>query len=459
MTTPTPHRPVAHRPADPRPADSQPAVPRSSDLPPTALRPADQVVPGSDGAPDGPTSPEQLLAALERTTDQIVGREDLLTRLREGRPLRIKFGVDLTAPDLHLGHAVNLWMMRALQDHGHTVIFLLGDTTSRIGDPTGRNTTRPVLTEQQIRENAESFLGQVTRVLRTEPGLLQIRRNSEWFDEMGVAGLLAELSLVTHGHLVSRDMFRSRITAGTEIAMHELIYPVLQGFDSVALASDLTIVGTDQLFNEAMGRELQVKHGQVPQTIITSTVTPGLDGGPKQSKSLDNYVGLCAAPEEKLGRLMTLQDELVGQWALVYSDLPLEQVEELGRRARLGGVTARDAKLDLAEAIVARYDGASAAQRSRGEFLRVFSARQQPREMVPLALRSPTMTALDLVTTARPELSRSEARRLLAGGGVELEGRRLPDPEELLTLSPSQVLRAGRRRWFRLEVADPPAPG
>ena len=245
--------------------------------------------------PTAPLStPESLLAQLERTTDQIIGRADLLTRLCEGRPLRIKFGVDLTAPDLHLGHAVNLWMMRTLQDHGHTVIFLLGDTTSRIGDPTGRSAARPVLTEQQIRDNATSFLDQVSRVLRTDPELLEIRRNSEWFDEMGVAGLLAELSLVTHAHLISRDMFRSRIAAGTEIAMHELIYPVLQGFDSVALESDLTIVGTDQLFNEAMGRELQVKHGQTPQTIITSTVTPGLDGGPKQSKSLNNYVGLCA---------------------------------------------------------------------------------------------------------------------------------------------------------------------
>lgn len=401
------------------------------------------------------SSPEELLTELDRTTDQIIGREDLLRRLREGRPLRIKFGVDLTAADLHLGHAVNLWMMRTLQDHGHTVIFLLGDTTSRIGDPTGRSATRPVLTEQQIRENAASFLDQVTRVLRTEPELLQIRRNSEWFDEMGVAGLLSELSLVTHAHLISRDMFRSRIAAGTEIAMHELIYPVLQGFDSVALNSDLTIVGTDQLFKESMGRELQVKHGQVPQTIITSAVTPGLDGGPKQSKSLNNYVGLCAAPEEKFGRLMTLQDELVGLWARVYSDLPLERTEELGRRALSGGAAARDAKLDLAEAVVARHDGSPAASRSREEFLRVFSARQQPRDMALLALSSKTTTALELVTAARPELSRSEARRLLTGGAVELGGRRLTAPEEVLDVADPQVLRVGRRRWFRIAGARP----
>lgn len=401
-------------------------------------------------APSG--VPGQLLAALERTTDQIIGRQDLLDRLGEGRRLRIKFGVDLTAPDLHLGHAVNLWMMRTLQDHGHTVIFLLGDTTSRIGDPTGRSTSRPVLTAQQIHDHAESFLGQVTRVLRSEPELLEIRRNSEWFDEMGVPGMLQELSLVTHAHLLSRDMFRARLAAGTEIAMHELLYPVLQGFDSVALDSDLTIVGTDQLFNESMGRELQVKHGQRPQTVITSTVTPGLDGGAKQSKSLGNYVGLCAAPEEKFGRLMTLRDELVGTWARVYTDLPPEQAEELGRRARIGGAAARDAKLDLAEAVVARNDGAEAARRSREEFLRVFSAGERPTEMAALPLAPGEVTALDLVVAARPDLSRSAARRLLAGGAIALDDARLEDPEQLLPLVGSEVLRAGRRRWFRVET-------
>ena len=434
---------------------TRPIAPPSA-APPTASPDAVSPEPAPPSA-TGPTpppggSPEQILAALERTTDQILGRQDLLDRLREGRRLRIKFGVDLTAPDLHLGHAVNLWMMRTLQDHGHTVVFLLGDTTSRIGDPTGRSTTRPVLTEQQIHDNAESFLAQVTRVLRSEPELLEIRRNSEWFDEMGVPGMLRELSLITHAQLISRDMFRARLASGTEIAMHELLYPVLQGFDSVALDSDLTIVGTDQLFNESMGRELQVKHGQRPQTVITSTVTPGLDGGPKQSKSLGNYVGLRVSAEEKFGRLMTLRDELVGIWARVYTDLPLEQAEDLGRLAGAGGAAARDAKLDLAEAVVARNDGAPAARRSREEFLRVFSASERPKEMVPLALEPGEFTALDLVIAARPDLSRSAARRLLTGGAVTLDDARLEDPEQVVALRGGEVLRAGRRRWFRVEV-------
>lgn len=256
-------------------------------------------------------TPDQVLAHLSRTTDQVFGRDDLLSRLASGRPLRIKFGVDCTAPDLHLGHAVNLWMMRYLQDLGHTVVFLLGDTTTRIGDPTGRSTTRPVLTQAEIDRNAQAFLEQVTIVLRSDPEVLEVRRNSEWYDAMAVTDLISELSLVTHSQLMSRDMFQTRLRNNREIAMHELIYPVLQGFDSVALESDLTIVGSDQLFNETMGREMQAKHGQLPQTVITSTITPGLDGGPKQSKSLNNYVGLAQSADDKFGRLMTLNDDLI----------------------------------------------------------------------------------------------------------------------------------------------------
>lgn len=398
--------------------------------------------------------PTEILHRLERTTDQIVGREDLVERLGERRPLRIKFGVDLTAPDLHLGHAVNLWMMRALQDLGHTVIFLLGDTTSRIGDPTGRSATRPVLGEQQIQDNATAFLEQVTLVLRDDPEVLQIRRNSEWFADLGVPGLLHELSHLTHARLVSRDMFRARIAAGAEIGMHELLYPVLQGFDSVALESDLTIVGSDQLFNESIGRDLQVRHGQRPQTIITSTVTPGLDGGPKQSKSQGNYVALSASADEKFGKLMTLQDDLVETWARVYTELPDHRIAALGAAAERGGAAARDAKLDLAEAVVRRHDGADAAHRSRQEFLRVFSTGATPSELAPLWLPTATMTALDLVLAARPELTRSAARRLLHDGGIDWDGTRLTDPRASIEVRPGGVLRAGRRRWFRIEVAE-----
>ncbi|PVE90991.1 tyrosine--tRNA ligase [Microbacterium sp. TPD7012] len=399
------------------------------------------------------TTPDQVLDHLSRTTEQIFGRDDLHDRLSSGKPLRVKFGVDCTAPDLHLGHAVNLWMMRYLQDLGHVVVFLLGDTTTRVGDPTGRSSTRPVLTAEQIERNAQAFLDQVSLVLRNEPDVLEIRRNSEWFDAMPITDLLGELSLVTHSQLMGRDMFQKRVEERREIAMHELIYPLLQGFDSVALQSDLTIVGSDQLFNENMGRELQAKHGQRPQTVITSTITPGLDGGPKQSKSLGNYVGLAQAADDKFGRLMTLNDDLIGVWAKVYTELPIAAVDELARRAGLGGIDARDAKLDLAEAIVARHHGASQAARVRRDFLEVFSERAVPDGMPRLEVPSHA-TVLQLVTAARPELTRSEARRLIADGGVRVNGVKRLDGDDAASPGEQDVLQAGRRRWFRIHVHD-----
>lgn len=395
--------------------------------------------------------PDQVLARLSRTTDQLLGREELLDRLRSGRPLRIKFGVDCTAPDLHLGHAVNLWMLRQLQDLGHVIIFLIGDTTTRIGDPTGRTATRPTLTADQIERNAQAFLRQATMVLRDDPERLQVRRNSEWYDTMTITDLLAELSLLTYHQLIARDMFQQRIGAGREIALHELIYPVLQGFDSVALQSDLTIVGSDQLFNETIGRQLQAKHGQRPQTVITSMITPGLDGGPKQSKSLNNYVGLAHSPADKFGRLMTLNDELVAVWANAYTELPAAAVRDLGERAAGGGTAARDAKLDLAEAIVARYHGAAEAARARQEFLDVFSRGGLPEQVPVLVVPDPHPTVRDLVRLARPELTASAVRRLIVEGGVRVDGTAVCDPDSGVEVGSGAVLRTGRRHWFRLE--------
>lgn len=398
------------------------------------------------------TTPDQVLDHLGRTTDQIFGRKDFRDRLASGRRLRIKFGVDCTAPDLHLGHAVNLWMMRYLQDLGHVVVFLLGDTTTRIGDPTGRSTTRPVLTKDEIDRNASAFLEQVTLVLRNDPDVLEVRRNSEWYDRMASTDLIGQLSLVTHSELMARDMFQKRLRDHREIAVHELIYPVLQGFDSVALESDVTIVGSDQLFNETMGRNLQSKHGQVPQTVITSMITPGLDGGPKQSKSLNNYVGLAQAADEQFGRLMTLNDDLIEIWATVYTELPSKQVEDLARRAASGGGDARDAKLEVAETVVSRYHGPIDAARSRQAFLDVFSERHVPASIPELVVTDPRQTILELVTAARPDLTRSAVRRLIVEGGVRLDGEQQQDPRARPGVVTGGVLQTGRRRWNRLTV-------
>jgi tyrosyl-tRNA synthetase len=391
-----------------------------------------------------------VLERLRRTTDTIIGEAELVERLASGRPLRIKYGVDCTAPDLHLGHAVNLWMMRHLQDLGHQVIFLLGDLTTRIGDPTGRSETRPVLTPAEIDANAASFLEQVSLVLRTDAEVFEVRRNSEWYDTMDVATLLGLFSQVTHAQLMARDMFRDRIAAGREIALHELIYPVLQGYDSFALGSDLTIVGSDQLFNEQLGRHFQQRLGGTPQVVITTTITPGIDGGAKQSKSLKNYIGLMDSPSDKFGKVMSLPDSLVAEYARVYTELPLDQVAALGEAAVQGGPPAREAKLRLASAVVTRYHGAGSAKAARAGFIDVFTHGAAPAELPEVLVDSVTGTALELLRAARPANSNSELRRLIMQGAVSIDGEKILDPAQTVSLTSRVVLRSGPHTFHQL---------
>ena len=391
-----------------------------------------------------------VLERLRRTTDTIVGESDLIDRLTSGRKLRIKYGVDCTAPDLHLGHAVNLWMMRQLQDLGHQVVFLLGDLTTRIGDPTGRSETRPMLTPEQIEVNAASFLDQVSLVLRTDPEVFEVRRNSEWFGTMEVATLLGLFSQVTHAQLMARDMFRDRVAAGREIALHELIYPVLQGYDSFAMDSDLTIVGSDQLFNEQLGRHFQQRLGSPPQALIITTITPGLDGGPKQSKSLNNYIALTDTPKDKFGKLMSLPDDLVQTYAHVYTELPLDVVAALGEGAAHGGPAARDAKLRLAAAVVTRYHGANVAKAERAAFTEQFTHRSIPTDLPEVIVEASRPTILELLQAARPELSNSELRRLIRQGAVSIDDQKVLSHDRHVFLSEPLTLRSGSRTFHRI---------
>ncbi len=400
------------------------------------------------------TSPLEILKPLRRNIDSIIGEDELLAQLASGRSLRIKYGVDCTAPDLHLGHAVNLWMMRHLQEHGHRVVFLLGDTTTQIGDPTGKSETRPVLSRKEIDRNAHAFIAQVSLVLHTEPDLFEVRRNSEWFDAMPVTELLSLFSMITHAQLMSRDMFRERMAAGREIALHELTYPVLQGYDSFAMGSDLTIVGSDQLFNEMMGRHYQQRLGAIPQTLITTRITPGLDGGPKQSKSLGNYVALLDDPAEKFGKLMSLPDTLVEEWAVAYTDMTEEQIERLAAAVTERGANARDAKLELAEQIVCRYHGSEAAIRSRQAFLSTFSDRAEPDHMPVITVPTRQVLPLDLARLARPDLSNNALRRLLLQRAVRVNGNAVSEVDGKIVLEPGSVLKIGPRAWWRINTEE-----
>jgi len=398
------------------------------------------------------TSPLEILKPLRRNIDSIIGEEELLAQLASGKSLRIKYGVDCTAPDLHLGHAVNLWMMRHLQEHGHRVVFLLSDTTTQIGDPTGKSETRPVLSREEIDRNAQAFIEQASLVLRTEPGVFEVRRNSEWFDVMPVTELLSLFSMTTVAHLMGRDMFRERIAAGREVALHELTYPVLQGYDSFAMASDLTIVGSDQLFNELMGRHFQQRLGATPQTLITTRITPGLDGGPKQSKSLGNYVALLDSPTEKFGKLMSLPDTLVEAWAAAYTDMADEDIKRLAAAVTKRGATARDAKLEVAESIVRRYHGNEVAIQSRQAFLSTFSEGNEPEHMAVITVPTGLVMPLDLVRLARPDLSNNALRRLLVQRAVRIDGNVIFE-DRRVALEGGAVLRIGPRAWWRIGVA------
>lgn len=394
-----------------------------------------------------PSVIDAVLSEFARTTDEIFSLDELKRLLTSGKQLRMKYGVDVTAPNLHIGHAVNLWMYRRLQELGHRVIFLIGDFTTQIGDPTGKSKTRPVLPEEEIQRNARAFIEQAFMVLHRDEEVVEVRRNSEWFGRMEAGRLLSLLSTVTHSRLISRDMFQRRIKDAEDIYMHELVYPILQGYDSVELNADLTIIGSDQLFNEMIGRTYQEKFGQRAQVIVTTKITPGTDGKHKQSKSLDNYIGLGHAPREKFGRIMSIPDTLVIQYFEVYTDLPLERV------ARVRDEMADDpmgCKLFLAESIVARYHGADVAGREREWFVHTFSQRQMPEDIPHVKMPSAEPTAFEVVRHCLGEsVSRNELRRLFQQGAIRIDDEVVRQPDHLVRL-PTHV-KAGKRKWFRVE--------
>ncbi len=392
-----------------------------------------------------------LVQDLQRTSEQVFSQGELERKLKLGRPLRIKYGVDITAPFLHLGHAVNLWMMRRLQEEGHRVLFLLGDYTTRIGDPTGKSAARKVPTDAEIEANAQAFIDQCSQILLTDPAVFEVRRNSEWFGSMGATEFLRLLAMVTHGRLIQRDMFQTRIAEQKEIWMHELLYPVLQGYDSFMLNSDLTIVGSDQLFNEMMGRFFQERLGQPPQVVLTSKITPGTDGVQKQSKTLGNYIALADTPRDKFGKVMRIPDALIAQYLEVYTTLPLAHIRARLGQMQAGALNPRDLKLELAAAIVERYHGKATSGEETTWFRETFSQRQQPVDASSVDVVSGPL--LDVMITCQPELSRSEARRLLRAGAVALDNQRMSDEHEALdATADGKVLRIGKRRWFKLSL-------
>lgn len=388
---------------------------------------------------------------LQRTAEEVFTLNHFRERVRSHKSLRIKYGVDVTAPFLHLGHAVNLWAMREMQEAGHKVVFLIGNFTTLIGDPTDKAKTRPKISAEEIEQDAEDYIRQVGLILRTDPDVFEVRRNSEWWGSMPLDRFMELLSLTTHGRLIQRDMFQKRLNDGSEIHMHEMLYPILQGYDSVALESDLTIVGTDQLFNELMGRFYQERLGHEPQIVVTTTITPGTDGRAKQSKSLGNYIALSDTPRDKFGKAMRLRDDLVTEFLRVYTLVPQEEIKQMEKAIEKGEMNPMDAKRKLGWALVERYHGEDTASREEEWFTKVFSQRSLPNDIPTITVTDPSATLLDILRVCVPSESRSALRRLIGQGGVRLNGdKKLNDPEQRDAVPNDSVLRVGKRRWFRI---------
>ncbi len=365
-----------------------------------------------------------------------------------GVPLRIKLGLDPTAPDLHLGHTVVLNKMRQLQDLGHTVIFLIGDFTAMIGDPSGRNSTRPPLTREQIEENARTYFNQASLVL--DPARTEIRYNSEWSDPLGARGMIQLASRYTVARMMERDDFSKRFRGGLPISVHEFLYPLMQGYDSVALKSDIELGGTDQKFNLLVGRELQREYGQEPQCILTMPLLEGLDGVDKMSKSKGNYVGISEVPGEMFGKLMSISDSLMWRYFELLSFRPMAEIEGL-RRACEDGRNPRDAKVMLAQEIVERFHDRAAAERALADFDARFRQGVIPDEMPEVVLSGAPVAMGVLLREAGLAASSSEALRSIDQGGVRIDGTRVED-RGLKLEAGTYVIQVGKRRFARVTV-------
>ncbi len=366
-----------------------------------------------------------------------------------GTPLRIKLGLDPTAPDLHIGHTVVLNKMRQLQDLGHTVIFLIGDFTAMIGDPSGRNTTRPPLTREQIEENARTYFNQASLVL--DRARTEIRYNSEWCDPLGARGMIQLAAKYTLARMMERDDFTKRFKGGLPISVHELLYPLMQGYDSVALKSDIELGGTDQKFNRLVGRELQREFGQEPQCILTMPLLEGLDGVEKMSKSKGNYVGITEAPGEMFGKLMSISDDLMWRYYTLLSFRPMDEIGRLKAECA-SGRNPRDAKVLLAQEIVARFHDQAAAERALAEFEARFRQGAIPDDIPEVRLAGAPMAIAQVLKQANLAPSTSEAMRNVEQGGVRVDGDRVED-KGLKLPAGTYVVQVGKRKFARVTLA------
>lgn len=398
-------------------------------------------------------SVDEAFAEIARGADSIISPESLRAKLGEGRPLRIKLGMDPTAPDIHLGHTVILNKLRTFQELGHEVILIIGDFTAAVGDPTGKNATRPPLSAEEIEANAATYAEQAFKIL--DPARTRIVRNSEWLEGLGAGGVVRLASRQTVARMLERDDFKKRYAAGQSIAIHEFIYPLLQAYDSVHLKADVELGGTDQRFNLLMGRELQKESGESPQVALMMPLLVGLDGVKKMSKSAGNYIGVHEAPNEMFGKIMSVSDDLMWNYYDLLSARSLKEIAALKAGAADGSVNPRDAKIALASEIVTRYRGAAAAEAALADFTAKFSRKVIPDDVPETVLSLDGREALmvaNLLKEAGLTASTSEALRMIRQGAVRRDGEAVSDVK-LEVRAGTSVWQVGKRKFARVTLA------
>jgi tyrosyl-tRNA synthetase len=401
--------------------------------------------------------PEEQLKELKKGVVDLISEADFLSKLKksylENRPLRIKLGFDPSRPDIHVGHTVVLNKLRQFQDLGHQVLFLIGDFTAMIGDPTGKNITRPALTKEEVQENSKTYATQVFKILdkkRTE-----LTYNSTWFNKFTPAEFIKLTSQYTLARMLERDDFEKRYREKTPISMHELLYPLVQGYDSVALKADVELGGTDQKFNLLVGRELQKSYGQEPQCVITMPILEGLDGIQKMSKSLDNYIGVTDSPKDIFGKTMRVSDELMFRYYELLTDIGVDELKRMKLDMQSGKVHPKTVKVNLAKILVARFHSETAAKSAEEEFARIFTQGGVPDDIQTHAVTAGEKALQNLLVEVGFAASNAEAKRLVQGGAVELAGQKMTNHLEKIQFKSgdTSILRAGKKKFIKLVVA------
>ena len=398
-------------------------------------------------------SAQEQVRQIKHGVADLINEQDLVKKIeksiKENKPLVVKLGLDPTAPDIHLGHTVPLRKLRLFQEFGHQVVIVIGGFTARIGDPTGKSVTRPPLTKEEVLKNAETYKTQIFKVLDPEKTI--VRDNSEWLESMNFADVLRLASSYTVARMMERDDFSKRFKEGRPIGVHEFMYPLMQGHDSVALHADVEFGGTDQTFNLLMGRHLQELEGQEPQVVITMPLLEGLDGIQKMSKSLGNYIGIDEEPKEMYGKAMSIPDELMMRYFMLVTDMSIEEQEDMAKRLESGELHPRDAKMQLARTIVRLYHGEEAALEAEEEFKRVFQQRAMPTDIPEYAMDAPTEAIFvpQFCTDAGLTASNGEARRSIKAGAFKVNGEKYT--EENLKLEDGMIVQVGKRKFVKIK--------